>query len=126
MSPQTNTIPDEIMRAAWDAAGHVYSPDDSASAHSYVRDIIAKAIHDAVMAERERGHWQPIATAPRDGTPILIQREQAEWPFIGYWANPYRYVKQGRGAWIGHEGGLHEDADGLMWQPLPAAPKSEG
>lgn len=54
MSTNTKAISDDILKAAWDAAGHVYSPDDSPSSHSYVRDIIAKAIHDAVMAERRR------------------------------------------------------------------------
>lgn len=59
MSTETQAISDDILKAAWDAAGHVYSPDDSPSSHSYVRDIIAKAIHDAVMAERER--WSPAS-----------------------------------------------------------------
>jgi len=71
--------------------------------------------------------WYPIETAPRDGTRILIQRAPGEWPFIGYWGNPYRYVKKGREAWIGHEWGLHEDSDGLSWMPLPLErSKSQG
>jgi hypothetical protein len=63
--------------------------------------------------------WFPIKIAPRDGTPILIQRDPQEWPFIGYWGNPFRYRKRGKEAWIGHEAGLHEDRDGLVWRPLP-------
>jgi len=64
--------------------------------------------------------WQPISTAPRDGTPILIQREPGEWPFIGYWASPYRYTKaDSKKAWIGHELGLLDDWDGLIWMPIP-------
>lgn len=43
-------IPDDVRVAAWNAAGHVYDPSESKGAHSYVTDIIARAI----MAERER------------------------------------------------------------------------
>lgn len=64
--------------------------------------------------------WQPIETAPRDGTPILLHREPGEWPFVAHWGNPYRYHKRHlKDAWIGHDQGLHEDSDGLLWMPLP-------
>lgn len=64
--------------------------------------------------------WMDIKTAPRDGTPVLLQRAPGEWPFIAYWGNPYRYHKDHtKDAWIGHEYGLHEDSDGLVWMPLP-------
>lgn len=60
-----------------------------------------------------------MALAPRDGTPVLLVCNAGEYPFVGFWGNPYRYRKKGREAWIGHDYGLHEDSDGLVWQPLP-------
>lgn len=68
--------------------------------------------------------WQPIRTAPKDGTHIFLQVNPRELPFIGYWGNPYRYVKnEAKKAWIGHEYGLHEDCDGLRWMPIPDFPE---
>jgi hypothetical protein len=72
--------------------------------------------------DRHEREWRDISTAPRDGTPVLLQRDPREWPFVAYWGNPYRYFKKGREAWIGHENGLHEDSDGLFWMPLPDLP----
>lgn len=63
--------------------------------------------------------WMPMTEAPKDGTPVLLFRGEGEYPFVGYWANPFAYVKEGKAAWIGHEYGLHEDGDLLGWMPLP-------
>lgn len=60
----------------------------------------------------------PMKEEPRDGTPVLLFRGVGECPFIGYWATPFAYVKEGRASWIGHEYGLHEDGDLLGWMPL--------
>ena len=52
--PADNTeggeIPRDVMKAAWDAAGHVYDPENSPGSHRYVRDIFERAI----LAERKR------------------------------------------------------------------------
>jgi hypothetical protein len=66
---------------------------------------------------------RPIKTAPRDGTPILIWCSCADWPFIGYWGNPFAFVKKDKQAWVGHEYGLHEDSDVIGWRPLPGSPR---
>lgn len=63
--------------------------------------------------------WQPIETAPKDGTRILLhlrQDEEGDYVRIGYW-----------GKWNGHlstwclaEG--DGDDNPTHWQPLPERP----
>lgn len=60
--------------------------------------------------------WQPIATAPRDGT-----------PFIGYWPGYKRpcvmwwnFVDEAFESWADRK------EDPTLWLPLPAAPDSRG
>lgn len=64
---------------------------------------------------------RPMKTAPRDGTPILLYAGRGQFPFMGYWGNPFRFRKPPC-AWIGHEWGLQEDHDLIGWLPLRRAP----
>ncbi|MDZ7711723.1 MAG: MazG-like family protein [Rhodovibrio sp.] len=69
---------------------------------------------------RTEADWRPIATAPRDGTQILICPE-SEAPFVGYWAHVGRFTSTPE-MWLGHHLGAHKDHDILGWMPLPAPP----
>lgn len=70
--------------------------------------------------------WQPIETAPRDGTPILVYRYCDPWHVIGWatWADVC-----GISGWIAR--GFTETPGVLglgnptHWMPLPAAPSQE-
>ena len=59
---------------------------------------------------RETGGWQPISTAPKDGTLVLLGRaDDRDWPLrCRRWEN---------GHWRGHDAD-----DATHWMPLPAAP----
>lgn len=63
--------------------------------------------------------WQPIETAPKDGTRILV------WP---YWSDglpaevKWRNMKRTAGRW--EYGGLFCNANPTHWMPLPAAPNT--
>ena len=67
----------------------------------------------AALSEAKAGGWQPIETAPRDGTRFIAWRKYSTRPLIA------RYWK---------DFGWFEDEDGLHlynlthWQPLPAPP----
>ena len=70
--------------------------------------------------------WQPIETAPKDGSYLLLWEQYSDAPFVGYWSG---------GSWsVSHE---HVDAEGgwdganvvdalsmpiTHWMPLPPAP----
>jgi len=68
--------------------------------------------------------WQPIETAPRDGTPVLLTcGERALEPDgdthcdIGRWGKDF----WGEPSWVMNAGGDWPNA--TYWQPLPAPPK---
>ncbi|MBD9529019.1 hypothetical protein [Paracoccus sp. PAR01] len=68
--------------------------------------------YDAPQIEYVRGGWQPIATAPKDGTYVLVfvdcWHDVASWgPGIKAWLNAY---------------GDHTMKPS-HWMPLPAAPE---
>lgn len=81
------------------------------------RSILALFAPLAQEVERLRGEgWQPIETAPKDGTTILIAHERAV--FDGYWSEP------GNG-WVDGDEALSGDLITYLvthWRPLPAPP----
>ena len=74
------------------------------------------------------GEWQPIETAPRDGTRILLWCNCDKWSraVIGafdiqkYHAKPRPYWNYG---WLGV--GWARQNPPRYWQPLPEPPKEE-
>lgn len=62
--------------------------------------------------------WQPIETAPKDGTKIL--GTNGEWLHTIYWSN-YRHTDDNY--W--NSGGI-PFRDATHWMPLPAAPDAQG
>lgn len=62
--------------------------------------------------------WQHIATAPKDGTAVLL-RDRSGNHADGYWLQA---AYNGNGAWIWPF--IHANPN--LWQPLPAAPSSAG
>jgi hypothetical protein len=69
--------------------------------------------------------WQPIETAPKDGTKVLLQpSDHREYPFIGHWGHVGRYTTS-PSMWLGHEYGAVRDCDLTHWQPLPEPPADQ-
>jgi hypothetical protein len=69
--------------------------------------------------------WQPIETAPKDGTRILLRERWAGYPFVGYWTGRLwtgetEHLKA-EGGW---DGAIIVDhttqADIFEWCPIPA------
>jgi hypothetical protein len=72
------------------------------------------------------GQWQPIETAPKDGTKILICGNNFEGVLIGYWWD-HQTISNGKVTyshqrWASHFIGLLEP-DPKFWMPLPIPPK---
>lgn len=93
----------------------------------------------------DQGGWQPIETAPKDGTEILLFRGAeifegkpvAERVTSGAWielietASEYhattgeylgQSIQGGEASWMSWDGGFREDAPPTHWMPLPPAP----
>lgn len=76
---------------------------------------VAGFIARAIQAERERDRWQPIETAPRDGTRILLRLSNGE-VFSGWGTEEAGFQKfHADGTDIGWLNPRH-------WQPLPSPP----
>lgn len=114
-----NDMPADIVEAAAEIVDRInFVVVDPAS----VREDIARAI----LAERQRDQWQDIATAPKDGTKILLTNAgEGMIVDLGYYVEPeYRQPHEppltkwwrcGRG----HGYGMQP----THWMPIPAAPK---
>lgn len=90
---------------------------------AYLRAALSSPIGEGVR----EGDWQPIETAPRDGTQIIAwcrhphhayaddEAERARWegPVIAHWIEH----NGGGWTWHGHMGEF------LSWQPLPNPPE---
>ena len=81
--------------------------------------IEADATDALTVPEREERGWQPIDTAPKDGTVVLITGVGlARWQTVGRWVGGKR-----RGSW-------HDDGRGGLrnvdfWMSLPAPPRED-
>jgi hypothetical protein len=76
--------------------------------------------------------WQPIDTAPKDGTRVLVYGQRGDVIDIGSWRGCGRYrprTKQ-RSAYFekawGADGSHIFSPQPTHWMPLPDAPKTSG
>lgn len=75
---------------------------------------------------RAADQWQPIETAPKDGTRVLVARYMPPYGWILGHAN-WRVVREVSG-WVSHGLGAFGElglADPTHWRPLPAPPTQE-
>jgi hypothetical protein len=77
--------------------------------------------------------WQPIATAPRDGTAILaaMSLDQSDGWYVIEWADAEKGIRKEAGpgvgwhhAWDGYFFGQHEQP--LYWMHQPTHPEEKG
>ncbi|MQY48220.1 hypothetical protein GAO09_19485 [Rhizobiales bacterium RZME27] len=85
---------------------------------------VVVGLSEAILAERQRDQWQDIATAPKDGTEILVclthNISADEWVTL-QWVD-----SQIPGArWPVCESRIDIPFLPTMWRPLPAPPKYE-
>lgn len=60
--------------------------------------------------------WQPIETAPKDGTTVLVCDRLGDCSVASYWARKPTY-------WDGNWGDGEYETRPSHWMPLPAAPE---
>jgi len=116
---QTN----EQMRALFDAWAKTkeYPPNGTRSEQCF------EAGYQAALASMPRfTEWQPIETAPKDGTVILLATSKVDDGHMqtAYW-DECDGIAEGKTAWAWHhtDAGLYWHKDMFThWMPLPAAP----
>lgn len=71
--------------------------------------------HDNVCEAMAAPAWQPIATAPKDRSAILLYEDEAVGlgVFVGYWTGFNGFQPLTSSSW---------DAQPSHWMPLPAPP----
>ncbi len=62
--------------------------------------------------------WQPIETAPRDGTPVWIWIPSTK--FLGE-----AYIEEGWSCWKSGYDDIPLTGEATRWQPLPEPPKED-
>lgn len=115
-----------------------------------VTDTHGRYIGDAfdlwqAATERATPQWQPIETAPKDGTEIILYQEMADYQgqpalerrTVGHWLYQEGGTREHRdldGNWIGQDdiegyegwlswdGGFTEESPPTRWMPLPPPP----
>ena len=109
------TAPDKIWHII-DRKGKVSTDPD---AHVMPCDGVKDAYDEYIRADLVPT-WQPIETAPKDGTSILICTEGMKSPWSARWEKmrrvPDRWVSAGIGA---------VPFDPSFWQPLPTPPEPD-
>ena len=123
---ESHTVPDDQEKSIYGSPVSVWMTAEHVAVESYrnsediqdIKIVIAKAIHDAVMAERDK-QWQPIETAPHEELVVLGWSEDGVWKQeIALASAGDRYPNGYSNRWL-HGRATH-------WMPLPAAPKAEG
>lgn len=102
--------------------------DDSVRAHDFVISDEFRAARTALSAQvQDVAGWQPIETAPRDGTDFLVFcKSAANHPRFRILAHPIKTatIRNGRITVVGSDVAI---SNAVQWRPLPAAPaKQEG
>jgi hypothetical protein len=73
------------------------------------------------QGEKEMTDWQPIETAPKDGTWLLVGEHRYAHPFVARWTE-----HPTGGYWQQDNQGVWDDDMGYWqpthWQPLPVPP----
>lgn len=95
-----------------------------------------KSRMEAAVAAYLAAQWQPIETAPRDGTEVILRRDDrvtsgcwTEWTETEaeYHATTGVYLGQsiqgGGACWSSWDGGFVDEEPPTAWQPLPEPPK---
>jgi len=112
-------------------SGHV-AADNSEAGEAAMTSRAGSEPADSLTASTREPGWQPIETAPKDGTEIIILvGENAPWIVVGaaYWTDRLEYmdgrVEGARWTWSGtgnKSGGVNITPRGWMPMPLPAPP----
>jgi hypothetical protein len=98
------------------------------------KDEAINIIAQAILAERERNEWQPISTAPKDGTVFFGKGDLDSYPQPMRWAaySPDRQSEMDEDGFWDYAEELISDISGWaspsVWMhipPLPSPPKTD-
>jgi hypothetical protein len=117
-----------------DCGGNYYTESQMLAAETRYSELFAAYYEACVDAAKGSARWQPIGTAPKDGTEILLAAPGRVT--YGHWLKPSdvpRIVYQEGFApeqewedfephWMSWDGGFTEENPPSHWMPLPPPP----
>jgi hypothetical protein len=106
------------IQAAREVAEDWFGPDGWPSLKN--ESLVTSIARALASARAEDAQWQPIETAPKDGTSILVWSDDAEDYYLVTWA-------EGHGAWFNGDvliGEMHFGGEPSHWMPLPLRPRA--
>ena len=91
---------------------------------------LAQAQDAEIARLRQQCEWQPIETAPRDGTVIELIAPMSEYPRIGKWVDfpsfVFRGVREpGISKWVDANLTFPEIKNPTLWRPIPPLPQPQ-
>lgn len=102
-------ISPDIMRIAEELADDYFTVRPELRTKMRLIRLLAAAL----AAEMNRAEWQPISSAPLDGTNILAYWAKSDWFGVAYYANNSWEDYEDK-CWI---------SEPTHWMPLPQSPK---
>lgn len=110
--------PEDVMKTAGAITNEIIRNYEENRAANIGRDSIARAI----MAKREHSQWQPIKTAPKDGTYFLAVNADAYNPIADICNfKSGKFQSPSKGEYYAPDGWIKWWP--THWMPLPGAPE---
>ena len=108
-------------------------------ARTFAHARAASGADDTIYMQPYLTGWQPIATAPRDGSAFLaygqhttdnVRRNRVHWRVGDHWwgiilFDVYREVGMGGSQFVFSKDGAKTWSSPTHWQPLPAPPEAK-
>jgi len=129
-----STTTDDLFERLEDAASQALMDANNAGKVAHMPGIHMQSIKSAgelgqaIIALRrhvEAPQWQPIETAPKDGTAILLGSRGGAW--VGKWLPVYVSGYRPDNPWsslmLNHDHMGEKRCKPTHWMPLPAAPR---
>ena len=93
--------------------------EEKAAALKWLEDM-----RDAALEAAREDGWQPIETAPKDGTRVLLWFEWHDLPVVGDFRHGRWWSVHSLGGNLAHPNGMdwEEVVRPTYWRPLPAPP----
>lgn len=120
---------DRGWKLSWTQSGAGVCHRLSGDAHekSLITTTQAEAYADARVAESQQ--WQPISTAPKDGTAVLVSNERGAWiaKYEPVYQSGYRPENPWFSLMLNHDHMRKgKPYSPTHWMPLPAPPSQPG
>lgn len=114
----------ELLAAEYENHGYMDYARYIRSGAVLTNGIVIRAI-EAALRLSAGADWQPIETAPKDGTVVMIHERWEDVPIFASWRNGRWYADTSN---YDGDAGVYDticQQNVTHWQPLPAAPRHE-